>query len=206
MNNFNGNDHPRDRDGKFTNANGGSGSDDVKEQIAWARKNGKELPLNADGSLDTFKLGKMFEENGGKSRVKVGEITSPIYDNMVLSNGRRVKDIVTRAVEMPLTGPVGAEHIEEHDERKGLVSKYKGFMSDIINDPDYVFEDKRFENSLDIEKKIDKHTMMVVSLNFDNPDYTNTLITMREEGERKFDTTVKSFGNLKKVLYKKPET
>ncbi len=79
-------------------------------------------------------------------------------------------------------------------------------MSYIIHDPDYVFEDKRFENCLDIEKKIDKHTMMVVSLNFDNPDYTNTLITMREEGERKFDTTVKSFGNLKKVLYKKPET
>ncbi len=71
MNNFNEKDHPRDRDGKFTNANGGSGSDDVKEQIAWARKNGKELPLNADGSLDTFKLGKMYSE-WDKSLDRVG--------------------------------------------------------------------------------------------------------------------------------------
>ncbi len=62
MNNFNENDHPRDRDGKFTNTTGGSGSDDVKEQIAWARRNEIDLPLNAGGSLDTFKLGKMYNE------------------------------------------------------------------------------------------------------------------------------------------------
>ncbi len=62
MNNFNEKDRPRDRDGKFTNTTGGSGSDDVKEQIAWARRNEIDLPLNADGSLDTFKLGKMYNE------------------------------------------------------------------------------------------------------------------------------------------------
>lgn len=205
MSNFNENKHPRNDDGEFVDKDGEQNSNGIKEQIEWARKSGKELPLNNDGSLDEVALRKMYDERD-KSRVKVGEITNPIYDDMVLSNGRRVKDILTRVVEMPLTGSAGAEHIEGHQERKGMVGKYIGFMNDIINDPDYVFEDKTHENTLQIEKRIDKHTIMTVSLNFDNSDHTNTLITMRNEGDESFTDTIKKYEKIGKVLYKKPKT
>lgn len=84
-----------------------------------------------------------------------------------------------------------------------MVEHYIGFMNDIINDPDYVFEDKRRENTIVIEKEVDEHTVMVVSLNFDNPDYTNTVITMRGEGKKRFKREKKEYEKLKKVLYKR---
>lgn len=147
------------------------------------------------------KTGEVLVDTSNKaSRIKVGEIINPIYDNMVLSNGRRVKDIVTRAVEMPLAGSAGAEHIESHKERQGMVEKYIGFMEDIINDPDYVFEDKIYENSLTIEKTIDNDVVMVVSLNFDEPYYTNTLITMWSGSAEQMERKYKKIG---KLLYKK---
>lgn len=183
--------HPRDDDGKFTDGNATSERD---KRVAAIRK------YSDEPSKDMQDLPQK------KQRIKVAEITSPIYDDMVLSNGRSVKDIVTRAVEMPLTGPAGVEHIEEHSERKGMVNEYIGVMSDIINDPDYVFEDKTHENTLQIEKKIDAHTIMTVKLNFDNPKYTNTVITMRNEGEDSFDRTLKSYEKSKKVLYKKQKS
>lgn len=141
-----------------------------------------------------------------RQRIKVAEITSSIYDDMVLSNGRKVKDIVTRAVEIPLTGSAGVEHIENHPERKGMVAHYIGFMSDIINDPDYVFEDTKHENTLQIERMIDKHTLMVVRLNYDNPDHTNTVITMLTPSDKSFDKIKRNSEKFGRVLYKKIKT
>ncbi len=62
MSNFDESEHPRDGDGKFTNKNGGESSNGIKEQIEWASKNGKELPLNNDGSLDEVALQKMYDD------------------------------------------------------------------------------------------------------------------------------------------------
>ena len=55
MSNFDENKHPRASDGKFTDGNGGY-SAGVNKRIKWANENGKEVPLNADGSLDDLKL------------------------------------------------------------------------------------------------------------------------------------------------------
>lgn len=143
---------------------------------------------------------KAFDNTEKPARIKVSEITSPIYNDMVLSNGRRVKDIITRAVEMPLRGSTGAEHIESHPERKGMVAHYIGMMNDIINDPDYVFEDKSYDNSIMIGKEIDESIFMIVSLNFDNPSYTNTLITLWNGNLNKIKRKYEKIG---KVLYKK---
>ena len=140
--------HPRDSDGKFTDGSDGSernktvaairkySSDPTRDleysHLPSAKRIADSIPKKALESAPT--------RTGG--RIKVGEITSPIYDDMVLSDGRRVKDIVTRVVEMPLRGSAGVEHIESHRERQGMVAHYIGMMNDIINDPDYVFEDK----------------------------------------------------------------
>lgn len=55
--------HPRDNDGKFTEKGNGGGSyqEGVDERIEWARENGVDLPLNADGSLDDLKLQEIKE-------------------------------------------------------------------------------------------------------------------------------------------------
>ena len=53
-------DHPRDRDGKFTDKDG-SYSDGVNERIKWAKENGIDLPLNLDGSVDDLKLQELYD-------------------------------------------------------------------------------------------------------------------------------------------------
>lgn len=181
---FDENKHPRARNGRFTDGNGDSDRD---KQIAAIRKYSDD----PEKDLRDVPIGR---------RIKVGEITNPIYDSMVLSDGRKVKDIITRVVEMPLTGSVGAEHIEKHSERKGMVSAYIGVMNDIINDPDYVFEDKINDKSLIIGKKLDNDILLIVSLNYDKPNFTNTLITMWSGDLNKMEQKYEKIG---KVLYKR---
>jgi len=62
MSNFDENKHPRNDDGEFVDKDGEQNSNGINEQIEWASKNGKELPLNNDGSLDTVTLQKMYDD------------------------------------------------------------------------------------------------------------------------------------------------
>lgn len=183
MSDFHEEDHPRDDGGKF------------------AKKGGTH---NTYSNLPDPQ--KIADSALKHRRVKVAELTSPIYNNMVLSTGRKVKDIVTRALELPLTSSAGAEHIASHNERKGMVEHYIWFMSDIVNDPDYVFEDKKQVDTIVIEKEIDKHILMVVKLNFDYSNYTNSIITFRNEDTDSFIRTMESYNKTGKLLYKKKKT
>ena len=67
--------HPRDKDGKFTNKGGeNSYRDKVNAQIKWATENGVDLPLTSDGTLDTKKLSELQESfNSGKS-YRIGSV------------------------------------------------------------------------------------------------------------------------------------
>lgn len=60
MSNFEESKHPRADDGKFTDGNGRY-SDGVNDRIKWAKENGIELPLNADGSVDDLKLQEIYD-------------------------------------------------------------------------------------------------------------------------------------------------
>lgn len=51
--------HPRDKGGRFTDNVGSDYAAEVNERIRWAKDNGIELPLNADGSLDDMTLQKL---------------------------------------------------------------------------------------------------------------------------------------------------
>lgn len=67
--------HPRDRDGKFTDGNG-SYSDGVNERIEWAKENGIELPLSSDGSVDDLKLQEIYDSTknkNGKNKDEIGK-------------------------------------------------------------------------------------------------------------------------------------
>ncbi len=62
MNQFNENEHPRSDDGKFTDKNS-SYADGVNERIKWAKENGIDLPISADGSVDDLKLQELYERD-----------------------------------------------------------------------------------------------------------------------------------------------
>lgn len=79
MSNFDESEHPRDSDGKFTNKNGGESSNGIKEQIEWARKSGKELPLNNDGSLNDVALNKMYSERKKNDNNKNNKMRKKIH-------------------------------------------------------------------------------------------------------------------------------
>lgn len=53
--------HPRGKDGRFSNKDKSDYSSEVNERIRWAKDNGIELPLNADGSLDDLRLQRLYE-------------------------------------------------------------------------------------------------------------------------------------------------
>ena len=66
---FDENKHPRDKDGKFTNGSSASRENytqSVNNRIKWAKENGVELPLNADGSVDDIKLQEIYENSAIK--------------------------------------------------------------------------------------------------------------------------------------------
>lgn len=79
MSDFDESKHPRDGEGKFTNKNGGESSNGIKEQIEWARKSGKELPLNNDGSLNDVALNKMYSEREKNDNNKNNKMRKKIH-------------------------------------------------------------------------------------------------------------------------------
>lgn len=79
MSDFDESKHPRDGSGKFTNKNGEQNSNGIKEQIEWARKSGKELPLNNDGSLNDVALNKMYSEREKKDNNENNKMRKKIH-------------------------------------------------------------------------------------------------------------------------------
>lgn len=79
MSDFDESKHPRDGSGKFTNKNGEQNSNGINEQIEWASKNGKELPLNNDGSLNDVALNKMYSEREKKDNNENNKMRKKIH-------------------------------------------------------------------------------------------------------------------------------
>lgn len=91
MNNFDETKHPRASDGKFTDGSGGDGGNDgyfdgVNERIKWAKENGKEVPLNADGSLDDLKLQEMYEAEHTEKKMTPAEKIASVHIDFTKDN------------------------------------------------------------------------------------------------------------------------
>lgn len=56
---FNEQDHPRDKNGEFTQKGKDNYTRDVNERIEWAKDNNVELPLNSDGSINDIELQRL---------------------------------------------------------------------------------------------------------------------------------------------------
>lgn len=74
--------HPRDGDGKFTDKGGESRvayRQSVNDRIKWAKENGVDLPLNADGSVDDFKLQELYEKGNTKKKMTPAEKIASVH-------------------------------------------------------------------------------------------------------------------------------
>lgn len=63
----------------WQSSSGSESSNDIKEQIEWASKNGKELPLNKDGSLNDVALNKMYSEREKKDNNENNKMRKKIH-------------------------------------------------------------------------------------------------------------------------------
>lgn len=108
-----------DNNGRFTNKQGGY-QESVNDRIKWAKENGVELPLNADGTVDDLKLQEIQRRSLSKKEFaiwyqKLGEIKRgghvdtmsngdkliPIGNKIVITSGSYVKPKVKMCLEFP---------------------------------------------------------------------------------------------------------
>jgi len=71
--------HPRDKNGRFTDNVGSDYAAEVNERIRWAKDNGIELPLNADGSLDDVRLQKLYAESKSERKMTPAEKIASVH-------------------------------------------------------------------------------------------------------------------------------
>lgn len=175
MTTFKESEHPRDEDGKFTD------------------KNAVKSKLNS------------LLDKATDDRVKVAKISNPIYNHLTLSNGKKISEVLSREIAMPVNaGNAGLKHIESKKERIGIYQRYKKNLPTIVNNPDYVFEDMEHSNTILITKLIKKNAILIVSLNFKTKGYTNTLISLREQGSESFRLLKNKMKKNDKILYINP--
>ena len=97
---------------------------------------------------------------------------------------------------------VGYLHICTRPERNHLLDDYIENIDEIVNHPDYIFEDKYRENTVLIAKQVaDFYAMLVVTLNFNRQKRTNTLVTMWPVSIDEFVREKNRFRKFAKTLY-----
>ena len=97
------------------------------------------------------------------------------------------------------------ERIDHIRERRGneFYERYRGLFEEIIQDPDYIFKDKR-ENTALVCKRIledEKYVNIVlrIAIETDQSEYKNSIITAIGESEKRFQQRLRNHS----ALYKK---
>lgn len=123
----------------------------------------------------------------------IGKININIYKNLI--------DTELLSDEVVLT----KKQLKHVDIRRfGVMDKYHAYLLSIINDPDYIFEDKE-KFTVNAVKKVEmdsnKHAYVVIRLvvEGDNINYKNSIITMWDINDKK----LAQFHRNKNLLYKK---
>ena len=154
MSNFDENKHPRASDGKFTDGNGGY-SAGVNKRIKWANENGKEVPLNADGSLDDLKLQELYEENRTKKK-KISDYVENFRKGNGVEGEITLSDVgekERKAIEK-LTGEklTATKHVLSLDELRHIEKRHG-----TNGDSDHSMSDmSRYEQIIDVLQNPDR--------------------------------------------------
>ena len=94
--------------------------------------------------------------------------------------------------------PKQIEHIEER--HKGVYIKYKNEITNILDNPYYIFKDPKHENTALLIKKYNNNVEVVLKLNTDTKNnFKNSIITMWEIGDKRLER----YKQTHEIIYKK---
>lgn len=153
-----------------------------------------------ENNIDTSKLTpeecvKKFNELSSKDNLKQEEVNK--YNlgkiNTNLYNKITGKKLVSNKIVFP-----ESNRIHTLNRHGNLFEKYKDKFSNIINSPDYVFQGKTKDRLL-IVKKFSTNVEVVLELSFENPKFSNKIISMWELNEK----DLQKLKTKTKTLYKK---
>lgn len=118
----------------------------------------------------------------------IGKIDKNRYKD--ITNNITTKDVVLL--------PKQIEHIKER--HKGVYDKYKNEITNILNNPDYIFKDPKHENTALLIKKYKNNIEIVLKLNTDTKNnFKNSIITMWEIKDKRLER----YKETHKIIYKK---
>ena len=123
---------------------------------------------------------------------KVGKIEREIYK--CITEEIRTDEVI-----------ITDERIAHICERRGneFYNRYKGSFEEILQNPDYIFKEKREHTALVCKKIVqdEKYVNLVlrIAIETDNPEYKNSIITAIGEGEKRFAQRLRN----STILYKK---
>lgn len=118
----------------------------------------------------------------------IGRIDINKYKN--IANNIATKDVVLL--------PKQIEHIEER--HKGVYDKYKNELTNILNNPDYIFKDPKHKNTALLVRKYDNNIEVVLKLNTDTKNnFKNSIITMWEIKDKRLER----YKETHQIIYKK---
>lgn len=132
-----------------------------------------------------------YVKNPQEEKIKpyiVGKIDKDRYKS--IANNITTKDVVLL--------PKQIEHIEER--HKGIYSKYKNEIDNILDNPDYIFKDPKHKNTALLIKKYDNNVEVVLKLNTNTKNnLKNSIITMWEIKDKRLER----YKQTHEIIYKK---
>lgn len=132
-----------------------------------------------------------YVKNPQEEKIKpyiVGKIDKNRYKS--IANNITTKDVVLL--------PKQIEHIEER--HKGVYSKYKNKINNILDDLDYIFKDPKHKNTALLIKKYDNNIEVVLKLNTNTKNnFKNSIITMWEIKDKRLER----YKQTHEIIYKK---
>lgn len=174
--------------------------DEDEESARFARdENGNRIKVSSSMKYPEFKekyLSTLKKSTNNDIIIKndkdiiavhtVGRLDNKIYKE-------RYKDLITDEVI------ITDNQIEHIKERRGedFYKKYKNEFNNIINNPDYIFEDSKKKNTLLVCKcfKDDSKYINIVLkliLSDDNPNFKNSIITAILESQNRFERRLRN--------------
>ena len=165
--------------------------DDITEGLQRRAKdeNGKNILVPQDMDYQQWyeKYVKEPQENKIHPYI-IGKIDTNRYKN--IANNITTKDVVLL--------PKQIEHIEER--HKGVYDKYKNELTNILNNPDYIFKDPKHKNTALLVRKYDNNIEVVLKLNTDTKNnFKNSIITMWEIKDKRLER----YKETHQIIYKK---
>ncbi len=165
--------------------------DEVTEKLHRRARNENGKPILVPQDIKYQRWYNNYVKNPQEEKIRpyiVGKIDKNKYKD--IANNITTKDVVLL--------PKQIEHIEER--HKGIYSKYKNEINNILDKPDYIFKDPKHKDTALLIKKYDNNVEVVLKLNTNTKNnFKNSIITMWEIKDKRLER----YKQTHEIVYKK---